>query len=181
MKVPGGADRDFTASAFIVNENSEVLLIKHSKLGEWIQPGGHIEDGETPDEAARREAREEVGVKIEFLNKSEIESEESDNLPSPFNVNLHSISEDHMHCDFNYLANPVGEVEATHSHEHDSQKWFSRENLEEVEKFRRMLEMPAYWRLKNAILSRVFLKFNRGDTLYGKDSERAAKVLPDLR
>ncbi|MFB6100563.1 MAG: NUDIX hydrolase [Candidatus Nanohalobium sp.] len=133
MKVPEDADQDFTASAFIVNEDSEVLLMKHSKLGEWIQPGGHIEEGETPEEAARRETREEVGVKIKFLDRPEIQSEESDNLPSPFNVNLHSISENHMHCDFNYLARPVEKVEATHSHEHDGQKWFSKEELEELE------------------------------------------------
>jgi 8-oxo-dGTP pyrophosphatase MutT (NUDIX family) len=133
MRVPEEADRDFTASAFILNEECEVLLMKHSKLGEWIQPGGHIEEGETPNEAARRETREEVGLEIEFLNEPEIESKESDNLPTPFNVNLHNISEDHMHCDFNYLALSVEEVEATHSHEHDGQKWFSKEELKQLE------------------------------------------------
>ena len=133
MRVPEESDRDFTASSFIVNKNSEVLLMKHSKLGKWIQPGGHIEGDETPDEAARRETREEVGLKIEFLEKADIQSDQSENLPRPFNVNLHNISEDHMHCDFNYLARPVEEVEATHSHEHDSQKWFSKEELEDLE------------------------------------------------
>lgn len=121
MRVPEEADRDFTASAFIMN-NSEVLLMKHSKLGKWIQPGGHIEEGETPDEAAKREAREEIGLKIEFTERADIEAEQSENLPKPFNTNLHSISDNHMHCDFGFLAEPVEKVEATHEHEKDGQK-----------------------------------------------------------
>ena len=32
----------------------EVLLIKHKKLGVWLPPGGHIEAGEFPYEAAVR-------------------------------------------------------------------------------------------------------------------------------
>jgi len=133
MRVSEEADRDFTASAFVVNDDSEVLLMNHSKLGKWIQPGGHIEGDETPDEAARRETREEVGLKIKFLEKADIESENSQNLPKPFNTNLHTISENHMHCDFGFLAKPVEEVESTHRHEHDGQKWFSAEELKDLE------------------------------------------------
>jgi len=133
MRVSEDADRDFTASAFIVNEKSEILLMKHSKLGKWIQPGGHIECDETPDEAARRETREEVGLEIKFLEKASINAENSENLPKPFNTNLHTISENHMHCDFGFLAKSVKEVESTHEHEHDGQKWFSAEELEKLE------------------------------------------------
>lgn len=134
MRVPEEADRDFTASAFIVNGESEVLLMKHSKLGKWIQPGGHIEGDETPDEAAERETREEVGFEIKFTEKADINCENSDNLPRPFNTNLHTVSENHMHCDFGFLAEPVEKVEATHDYEHDGQKWFSKEELKELDK-----------------------------------------------
>ena len=45
--------RHFCASAYIVNpENKKVLLVKHKKYNKWLQPGGHIEDNETPEEAA---------------------------------------------------------------------------------------------------------------------------------
>ena len=74
-----------------------------------------------------------MGLEIKFIEKADIQSEKSDNLPKPFNVNLHSISEGHMHCDFNYLAKPVEEIEATHSHEHDGKKWFSKEELRKLE------------------------------------------------
>lgn len=39
-----------------------VLLIKHKRLGTWLPPGGELDDGETPLEAAERELREETGL-----------------------------------------------------------------------------------------------------------------------
>lgn len=132
MRVPEDSDMDFTAGCLVI-EDGEILLMKHSKLGKWLQPGGHIEEDETPDETARRETLEETGVEVEFLEKPEFEAPESENLPKPFNVNLHNISEDHMHCSFLYLTRPKKKGEATHSHEHDGQKRFSKEELNELE------------------------------------------------
>ncbi len=34
--------------------------------GKWFFPGGHIELGETLEEAVKREAEEEIGVEVEF-------------------------------------------------------------------------------------------------------------------
>jgi 8-oxo-dGTP pyrophosphatase MutT (NUDIX family) len=53
-RVPESADRDFVAGAFIVNEG-EILFLRHKKYNLWLQPGGHIEERESPDEAAIRE------------------------------------------------------------------------------------------------------------------------------
>jgi 8-oxo-dGTP pyrophosphatase MutT (NUDIX family) len=52
-----------TASGLVVNPDGEVLLVGHLGLGKWLQPGGHVDDGD--DEirlAAEREIREETGV-----------------------------------------------------------------------------------------------------------------------
>ncbi len=55
-----------TASAFIVNHMmTHVLLISHRVLGITIPPGGHIDPGEDPYEAAIREAMEETGLAVE--------------------------------------------------------------------------------------------------------------------
>lgn len=131
LRVPEGADRDFTVGVFVVKQN-EVLLLKHRKLGVWLQPGGHIEERETPDEAARREVLEETGYRVELIGSEEKVSEESFDLPEPFNVNLHRIKEGHWHCDLQYLARVDGR-EQDYEYEDEFIGWFSREELEDLD------------------------------------------------
>jgi 8-oxo-dGTP pyrophosphatase MutT (NUDIX family) len=40
----------------------QYLLVKRSDTGEWEQPGGHLESGESAEEAAARECVEEIGA-----------------------------------------------------------------------------------------------------------------------
>lgn len=56
-----------TAGAVIFNDAGEVLLLKHRfRMGNgWGIPGGFLEPGEQPEEALRRELREEVGLEVE--------------------------------------------------------------------------------------------------------------------
>ena len=45
----------------------KILLIEHKKALEWLAPGGHIDLNEHPRDAARREAKEELGIEAEFF------------------------------------------------------------------------------------------------------------------
>lgn len=73
----------FTASAFVSSpDGNSLLLVHHSKLERWLQPGGHIEPEDTDLFAAvRREIREEVGL-------SEVEWVDGQML---FDVDIHDI------------------------------------------------------------------------------------------
>lgn len=55
--------------AIIYNDKNEILLIySPHKWGEyWNVPGGHVEMGETIDEALKREIKEETGLKVDSL------------------------------------------------------------------------------------------------------------------
>lgn len=48
------------------DEEQRVLLVRHSDGGPWGLIGGAIEPDESPHDAARREAREEVSVEVEL-------------------------------------------------------------------------------------------------------------------
>ncbi len=55
---------------YILNEESEVLLLHrrgNHGAGTWSAPGGHLEYGESFEECAIREAREEAGIEISEL------------------------------------------------------------------------------------------------------------------
>jgi 8-oxo-dGTP pyrophosphatase MutT (NUDIX family) len=43
------------------------LLLIHQVQGHWCLPKGHVEKKETEHETARREIREETGLKVRFL------------------------------------------------------------------------------------------------------------------
>ncbi|MGQ0548433.1 MAG: NUDIX domain-containing protein [Armatimonadota bacterium] len=59
--------RPLAASAAIFNEVGDVLLVRLSyDQRQWTTPGGGIDPGESPAEAAVREAREETGLDVEI-------------------------------------------------------------------------------------------------------------------
>jgi len=47
----------------------KILLVKRRDVPVWVIPGGRIEKGETPEEAAIREAKEETGYEIKIVRK----------------------------------------------------------------------------------------------------------------
>ena len=50
------------ATAWVLDgSGGRTLLVRHAALG-WVEPGGHVERGEDPAQAAARELREETGV-----------------------------------------------------------------------------------------------------------------------
>jgi 8-oxo-dGTP pyrophosphatase MutT (NUDIX family) len=81
-----------TASAFVVGPRG-VILHRHRRLHRWLQPGGHIEPGELPSEAAVRECTEETGLPV-------IHPPTGPNLT---HVDVHTAAEDHVHLDLRYL------------------------------------------------------------------------------
>lgn len=57
-----------TVGGLIVNLEGKVLLVKsHKWFDNYTLPGGHIELGETMQEALKREVKEEVGLDVEVV------------------------------------------------------------------------------------------------------------------
>lgn len=61
--------RPFACDMVLV-EDGKILLIKRGRepfAGQWATPGGRIEEGETAEECAKREMKEETGLDVEIL------------------------------------------------------------------------------------------------------------------
>lgn len=48
--------------------DGKALLLRQTYMDGWFMPGGRIEKNETTEQAARREAREEVGAELHSLS-----------------------------------------------------------------------------------------------------------------
>lgn len=59
----------YTVGSICVIERAEgaMLLVRHSYRNSWGLPGGLLKRGETPEDAARREVREESTLDVELL------------------------------------------------------------------------------------------------------------------
>lgn len=104
------------AGVMFLSPDRKVLLMRRigkDHAGEWAFPAGHIEKGERPETAARREAQEETG-------------HEHEGGLSPL---MHS---DIEHVSFTtYLAHAPGEFKPVLNDEHDRAEWVG---LDEAEK-----------------------------------------------
>ncbi len=80
-----------TASAFVVSARG-VVLHRHRRLGLWVQPGGHVDPGETPEAACVREVSEETGLAAVHLEP-----------PLLFHVDVHPGPRGHTHYDLRYV------------------------------------------------------------------------------
>ncbi len=57
-----------SVGVIIKNKKGEILMIERVKLPfGWACPAGHIDDDEKPEEALKREVKEEVGLEIKNI------------------------------------------------------------------------------------------------------------------
>jgi len=91
-----------TGSAIVVGTRG-VVLLRHRRLGMWIQPGGHVDPGETPWDAALREAAEETGLPVSFVTGTGEMVSAGEVVPRLVHVDVHAGGRGHTHLDLRYL------------------------------------------------------------------------------
>jgi 8-oxo-dGTP pyrophosphatase MutT (NUDIX family) len=108
-----------TASAVVTRSEDPVfLLVWHRKLGRWLQPGGHMEDGDgSVFAAAVREAREETGLESFAFPLGE-RILDMDVHPIP----AHGPDPPHFHFDIRYVLTATSAAIAAQDNEI---RWFT--------------------------------------------------------
>jgi 8-oxo-dGTP pyrophosphatase MutT (NUDIX family) len=95
LRDPFNRDADLvhvTGSAIVAGPRGTVLHW-HKRLGGWMQPGGHIDEGEVPWQAALRETVEETGLPVRH----------PDTGPELIHLDAHPAANSHVHLDLRYL------------------------------------------------------------------------------
>lgn len=116
-------ERQYCASAYTIDfENKKVLLMYNKKLNKWLQPGGHIEGKETPEETAIRETFEETGIKIKIIGPS-FDNEKFQPIATERYINKVGDM-----IDIQFLAIP--ETNNLSNDEDNKTMWFSIQDLE---------------------------------------------------
>jgi 8-oxo-dGTP pyrophosphatase MutT (NUDIX family) len=102
-----------TGSAIVTGPRGTVLHW-HKRAGGWLQPGGHIDTGETPWEAALRETREETGLPVRHPGGG----------PRLLHLDAHPAGP-HFHLDLRYLLVSADADPAPPPGESQQVRWFS--------------------------------------------------------
>ena len=126
--------RHFCASAFVINpQDKKILLVKHHLFDKWVQPGGHIEDDETPEEAATREVFEETGIRTKLIGER---FPREDDMIRPLGIQSNMKDNGDRYFTIIYAAVPNNiDEDILISNESTDAGWFSRGELENLSVF----------------------------------------------
>jgi 8-oxo-dGTP pyrophosphatase MutT (NUDIX family) len=102
-----------TGSAVVVGKRGTVLHL-HKRLHRWMQPGGHIDPGEAPWDAAHRESEEETGLRLRH----------PDGGPRFIHLDVHEAAHGHTHLDLRYLLLAPDEDPAPPPGESPEVRWY---------------------------------------------------------
>lgn len=111
-----------TGSAFVVDPSRNAcLLLFHTKLQRWLQPGGHADGDTNLAHVALREAQEETGIPgLQVVTPA-------------IDVDIHEVDppkEDaHLHLDVRYLVIAPAGAEPVGNHESQALRWVTADEL----------------------------------------------------
>lgn len=144
-------EQHFTATTYLLNsEKTKMLFLYHQKLNSWLPPGGHLHHNESPEDAARREIREEIGTTNFSFYQNEIPSifdGRTYMMLQPHFLIKEEIEDNHYHMDFIYYASLPELVYV--SPENATLRWFSLAQIRVEDHMFQNVKDLAVWGFEN--------------------------------
>lgn len=123
-------DKCWVTTIFLVNNENKVLLTWNKNLQAWIPVGGHIDLGETPQEAVKREVQEETGFEFEFQYPETLENQGKLKVIKPFRLQIEQVPHHNYHMNFVFFGKCTSYTDKrTETDEQEKLKWFSESDL----------------------------------------------------
>lgn len=120
----------WVATIFLVNEEGKVLLTWNKNLQTWIPVGGHIDEGETPEEAIKREVAEETGFVFKFHEEFSEENEGRVRIFKPYRFQIENVPHHGHHMNFVFFGKCISYDENVYeTDEQEKLRWFSEEDI----------------------------------------------------
>lgn len=111
-------NQSFVAAGCVIKNNKVLLLHRTTSFDVWEFPGGGIEFGEHPEDAAVREVKEETGLKVRSEGLIKIDS--------------HVTPQNKHHILFHYKCKPLGGKIKIGDVDHSEYGWFSFKELKDL-------------------------------------------------
>ncbi len=136
------------ASGYLIKDD-KVFLIHHKKFNKWTPAGGHIDEGETPDQTLIREWKEELDLDIAVLPAHESAFAGDANatpIPMPFHIDLEREGFDVPHIGYFFYVKLLDENQKINisKDEVNDVRWYSREEIPTLETFDQVRALAIY-------------------------------------
>lgn len=119
----------WVTTVFLVNKNKQVLLTWNKNLQTWIPVGGHIDKGESPMEAIRREVEEETGLDFDLYGDFKREDDGKVEIIKMHRFQLEAIPHHGTHMNFVFFGKALSQNDRKETDEKERLKWFSKKEL----------------------------------------------------
>lgn len=131
----------FTASAMLLDQDGDkALLLHHTKLNIWVQPGGHADGNPNLLDVAIKEAQEESGILAIVPVSTEI-----------FDIDIHKIPETlkqraHEHFDVRFLLQVTSQEQLVGNEESQALRWVDYNAVDQLTQERSVLRLFEKWK-----------------------------------